>query len=292
MKLFLAAILFLSFHAKAEQIDYPLPEQSKTEKDADVQKQNSAPTKAEEESLLQDDPNDPILKAEKEQLKPHKKIDKQELKSEEEEDKTELSKLGELAPFSDVAVIQRRYLPKTSRFEFFPNLGIMVNNPFFMNTALSARLAYGISEKLAVEADFMYIMSTKQKITNDLANQPHSVVTASFITPQAFYGADIKWSPIYGKMGYFNKSIVPFDMYFSGGAGIMNTNQGTSPIAFHFGTGQTYALSKKWAFRWDVSAYFYNSSTTTVSQGAIQGNFTDIYVNMGVCLFFPEATYR
>ena len=283
--LIILSVLFGS-QVRAEDIDYPLPEQSKSEKDADVKKQSGP---SEEEKFLDED--DPILQAEKEARKPRKRIDTQELKADEEDDKTDLSKLAQLAPFSDVAVIQIRYLPKTSRFELFPNLGVLVNNPFFMNFDAGARLAYGISEKFAIEANFMYIMSTKQKVTTDLMAAPHFVQTSAFVTAQTFYGADIRWSPIYGKMGFFNKSIVPFDMYFSGGAGIMNTTQNTSPMAFHLGTGQIFALSKGTAVRWDVSAYFYNSAPNTTSSVKTDSN-TDIYVNLGMSFFFPEATYR
>lgn len=268
----------------SEDIDYPLPEQSKSENN--VQQSTSEG----DDKFI--DENDPILQAEKQQIKPRKKIDTRELKADEDEDKTDLSKLGQMAPFSDIAVIQIRYLPKTSRFELFPNLGIMVNNPFFMNFDAGARLAYGISEKIAIEANFMYIMSTKQKVTTDLLAPPHSVQTSSFITAQTFYGADLKWSPVYGKMGFFNKSIIPFDMYFSGGVGITGTTQNTSPFTFHLGTGQIFALSKKMAFRWDVSGYFYNSTTFTASGQQTQSSFTDLYVNLGMSFFFPEATYR
>ena len=60
-------------------------------------------------------------------------------------------------------------------------------------------------------------------------------------------------------MGFMNKSVVPFDLYFLVGGGITNTSQKTSPTTLHFGTGQIFAMSKWWALRWDLGFYWYSS---------------------------------
>ncbi|MCB0362513.1 MAG: hypothetical protein KDD35_07320, partial [Bdellovibrionales bacterium] len=46
-------------------------------------------------------------------------------------DPSTLSELSTLAPLSDIAVIQRRFLPKTKRFEASGSLMATINNPFF-----------------------------------------------------------------------------------------------------------------------------------------------------------------
>lgn len=243
-----------------------------------------------DQSDLTDEPLlDPIEEAQK-NPKPKKKKEKLNFK-EDEDDISDLSQLGTFAPFSDIAVIQRRFLPKSSRFEFYPSIGAMVNNPFFFNSMAGLRLAYNLTEKWGIEADFGYIMSARQRVTKDLEEQKQ-VFTSSFIIPKMYFGADIRWSPIYGKMGFFNDSIVPFDMYFSGGGGITTTNQDTSPVTFHLGTGQIFALSKSLAARWDVSAYMYSSTTSVPSTGVQEGSFIDLYVSLGMSFFFPGASYR
>lgn len=236
-----------------------------------------------EEPLL-----DPIEEAQK--RPPRKKKEKLDFK-EDKDDLSDISELGNFAPFSDIAVIQRRYLPKTSRFEFFPSVGAMVNNPFFFNSMIGLRLGYNLTEKWGIEANFGYIMPARQRITKDLESDKQ-IFTSSFIIPEMFFGADLRWSPIYGKMSFFNSSIVPFDMYFSAGGGITTTNQDTSPMTIHLGTGQIFALSKGVAARWDVSAYMYNSSTSVPEDGAQEGSFVDLYVSLGMSFFFPEASYR
>jgi outer membrane beta-barrel protein len=199
----------------------------------------------------------------------------------------DLSGLGRLSQFEDIAVIQRRYLPKTGRFEFYPNLGFIINDAFFTNTVASGRLGFYFSESYSLELQALILGTQERKITKDL-NDNRGVTTRSLVTPQSYYGLDFKWSPVYGKMGSFNSSIVPFDLYFSGGGGMTKTNQGENVFTTHVGTGQIYALAKWAAFRWDLSWYFYSAKATTGSSGT----FTNIYAMVGLSFFFPGAKYR
>ncbi|MEQ1666064.1 MAG: hypothetical protein ABL927_11890, partial [Bdellovibrionales bacterium] len=76
--------------------------------------------------------------------------------SKEESSFGELSSLKNLQAFSDIAIIQRKFLPKTKRFEMYTGLGTTVNNAFFMNYGLLLRLGYHFSESLGFEGSFMY----------------------------------------------------------------------------------------------------------------------------------------
>ena len=46
------------------------------------------------------------------------------------------------------------------------------------------------------------------------------VTTQNLLSPQAFYGGAIKWSPFYGKNAFLHRRIAFFDHYFTAGAGI------------------------------------------------------------------------
>ena len=201
----------------------------------------------------------------------------------------ELSGLGNLAPFNDIAVISRRFLPKTNRFELTPNVGLVLNDVFFTDIVLGGRLGYYFTENYGIEAIGTAISTSPKGVTNELQNQ-RFVNTAALAVPTAYYGLDFKWAPIYGKLGWLNKSIVPFDFYFSGGGGITGTNQNTSPPTIHLGTGQIFALKKWMALRWDLSWYAYNSTSTVV--GGSSGTFTNLHLTLGMSFFFPEAVYR
>lgn len=201
---------------------------------------------------------------------------------------TDLSGLAQLAPFTDIAIIQKKYLPKTKRFEFFPGLGLVMNDAFFMNVGLNMRLAYFFSEYLGIEAAVHMIGTSEKQVTRDLSNNK-GVVTRTLVSPQGYYGLAARWTPVYGKMGFLDTTIVPYDLYFLGGAGSTQTNQGTNAATFHVGTGQTFALKKWMAARWELSWFFYSAKTST---GAGAGNFTNLWATVGLSFYFPEAKYR
>jgi outer membrane beta-barrel protein len=92
-------------------------------------------------------------------------------------------------------------------------------------------------------------------------------------------------------MGWLNKSIIPFDIYFTIGGGITNTNQNTNPGTAHVGFGQMFALNKWAAVRLDLSWYGYQS-TSQVSGTNSSGTYSNIYATLGASFFFPEAEYR
>lgn len=202
-------------------------------------------------------------------------------------DVKDVSSLGKLAEFEDIAVIQKRYLPKTNRIELFPNLGFIINDAFFTNSVMSTRLGFAFTESYAIELNGMIIGTRERKVTSDLNNGP-GVVTRTLVAPQMYYGADFKWVPVYGKMGYFDHKIVPFDLYFSLGYGMTKTNHAATEGTIHLGTGQTFAIAKWAALRWDVSWYYFKATSTSGTTSTI----TNIYTMFGASFFIPEATYR
>ncbi len=199
----------------------------------------------------------------------------------------DVTDLGKLQPFSDIAVISKRYLPKSQRFELFLAPTMILNDAFFLNYGGTGRLAYYFRERYGIEVLGTFLSVTERSVTQKLAER--RVRTSSFVTPQVFYGVDFKWTPIYGKMSWINKKITPFDLYFSGGAGLTGTNQATSDPTLHLGTGQIFALSKNSAFRWDFSWNMYVSKTKEDTAGSLYHN---IFISMGWSFFFPEASYR
>ena len=199
-----------------------------------------------------------------------------------------ISDLSKLDPFSDVAVIQRRFLPKTGRFEAFGGASVVMNDAFFLNYGINGRLAYYFRERYGVEFLASLLTNSTRQVTDDLYNKRH-VKTTAFVTPTNYYGLDFKWVPIYGKMSWRNKNIIPFDLYFSLGLGSTTTNQGGSSPTLHLGTGQVFAKTQSMAFRWDFS---WNMFNTTSSTGGGSTLYNNLFLSLGMSFFFPGATYR
>lgn len=206
-----------------------------------------------------------------------------------------LTDLNKLAPFSDISVIQKKFLPKTNRFQFFAAGGLTTNSPWFNNLGLKLNLGYHMTESFGLEGSVMLFNNSESEAAKEIRSN-NNLQPNKFVITKSNMGLDLIWSPIYGKIATLDQTIIPFDMYFSlgGGTSATNSQEGSVPT-FHVGTGQIFALSKSMAFRWDYSWNFYQA-TPEVDASATslpsQSNYNDLIFTAGVSFFFPEAKYR
>ena len=206
-------------------------------------------------------------------------------------DLKKLSELSTLAPFEDVAVISRKFLPKRLRFELSGGGLIVLNNAFFNHIGFSVRGAFYFSEKWGLEGQYYSLYSSERSVTRDL-EEFRRISTRSLVVPQSFTGVALKWVPIYGKISWFEERIIPFDLFFNLGYGSTETKGGGSGT-IHLSVGQNFALSKSLAFRWDI---MWNRYTAEVRKGNSNETdslgHSDLYCGVGVSFFIPEAKYR
>lgn len=198
----------------------------------------------------------------------------------------DFSGLGQLAPFTEVSVIQKRYLPKTGRFQLFGGLTLITNDPFFNTAGFVGKAAYFFSENFGLELNYFGLSTFEAKATTEL-KKIQGVKTDNLIITNRVLALDLMWVPIYGKMSWFNERIVPFDLYFSLGGGQTNTGLEEAGTV-HLATGQIFALSKSTAFRWDFSWNFFN--TKGIDQKT--AGYNNLFLTLGMSWFFPEAKYR
>lgn len=203
-------------------------------------------------------------------------------------DPQNLSDLSKLAPFSEVSVIQRRYMPKTDRFQFYLGLGGIMNDPWFYGLGATGKLGYHFTEDWGIEGTYMFLSNSERDSVKDLKSN-NGVTTSSLVTTKGYLGVDVIWSPIYGKMSLYNKRIIPFDMYFTAGIGQSSIDGSTTSSAstMHIGTGQIYALNKSWGFRWDFTWNMFSAE-----QKGTSTQFNNLILTLGGSFFFPEAKYR
>jgi outer membrane beta-barrel protein len=224
---------------------------------------------------------------------------------------TKLENLNQLKPFEDIAVIQKRYLPKTERFEANINVSSNINDSYFSAYGIGGGLTYNFNEKMGVELIAKWFSAKNSNNTQTLLDR--GVVVNGMVVTELFYGVDFRWTPIYGKFSYFDKKIIPFDHYFSVGIGQTQLETGSSasdsstnyriealddPITLRISTGEVFALTKWMAFRWDLSWHFMKPDVRTSRPGppATVTNSSDIqnnlFINFGLSFYFPEAKYR
>lgn len=198
-----------------------------------------------------------------------------------------LEELKNLSPFSEVSVIQKKFLPKTKRFQVFAGGSIMMNDPWFNSFGFNLKGAFHLSEQWGIELSYLGLSTSDRQSVMDLRSE-NGVATSSLITTKSFMGADVLWIPIYGKTSLFNEKVVPFDMYFSAGVGDSTVTGGKGGTTIHVGTGQIYAMSKTFGFRWDFSL---NNFSGTTEAGATS-SFNNVLLTLGMSMFFPDAGYR
>ncbi len=204
-----------------------------------------------------------------------------------EKEEINFSGLGTLAPFTEVSVIQKRYMPKTDRFQLFGGVNWVTNNPFFDTYGFSGKAAWFMSETWGLEFSYMMLTTAEAKATQEL-RELQNVATDNLVYPKSYMGLDLMWLPIYGKFTWFNDQIIPYDMYFSIGYGQTGVQNNDKPGTIHLSTGQIFALSKSMALRWDFS---WNSFTTTSLDGN-SGPYNMLFLTVGLSFFVPEADYR
>ncbi|MFP5518697.1 MAG: outer membrane beta-barrel domain-containing protein [Bdellovibrionia bacterium] len=198
---------------------------------------------------------------------------------------SDLSDLSLLAPFKEVSVIQKRFMPKTERVQLFGGLGIITNDPYFNTISIAGKASYFFSETWGLELNYFGNSTSEAKITEELKDA--GVNTKSLVKPNSFVGVDAVYVPIYGKMSWIDEKIIPYDLYFSAGFGTTNTNQGSAGTV-HLATGQIFAITKGVSFRWDFSWNFFSANVN--NEGT--SNYNNLFLTAGVSFFFPEAGYR
>lgn len=206
-----------------------------------------------------------------------------------------LTDLNQLSPFQDISVIQKKYLPKTERFQIYAAGGLTTNSPWFTNLGAKLNLGYHFSESWGLEFSGMFLSNSENQSAKDLRAN-NNLQPDKFVTTKYNMGLDLIWSPIYGKLTTLDNRIIPFDMYFSFGGGVSNTTSQEKTVpTYHIGTGQIFAISKSMAFRWDYSWNFYQATPVADATGTVapsKTTYNDLIFTAGISFFFPEASYR
>ncbi len=208
-----------------------------------------------------------------------------------EEDVDDLTSLEKI---KDIAVIQKKYLDKTGRFEFFGGLNVSLNSQYFNLIGFNLVGSYHFNERWGVELQGMFLSSMERSVTEGLRTG-QAITTEDIVTPESYYGLNLRWSPIYGKMSLREKTINPFEVYFTLGLGLTGTDDSQSVLTIHGGMGQVYPVSKNSTFRWELGLNNFTAKAKGNLNGTIQGkdvNANLFYISIGMSVYFPFSESR
>lgn len=201
--------------------------------------------------------------------------------------KIDFSKMKSSYNFRDTVIIQKNYMPKTSRFQVYGGLSLSMNDVFYRTYGGDLRVGYHFTETWGLELNSFFLTSSDTQEKTDLAGK-QSLSVQNLMTPKNFYGANLYYSSIYGKMALEDRRILPFEFYQTLGVGQMTTNPTSTSTAFYFGLGNIFSISKNSILRADLSWYFYTSKTIT---GSNQSSNT-IFLTFGFGRMLPEVARR
>ena len=228
------------------------------------------------------DPDADVEPAEQEFIKKVKKLDAK-----------SLSDLVHLAPFSDVVVIQRRFMPKTGRLSFSASTSFILSSEFFLNPGMEAHIAYHFLEKHGVELNSYYAFSIRRAVTSYFQNIEFRADEVNPIT-NGFVGMTYKWMPVYGKITYYDRQILSFDTFLNIGGGmstlsVKNSNRQTvwEPTLVA-GIGQVFAITRDLGMRWDFRWHF----TFRLTNSPPSGFLNDFPFSIGLTYYYPSAGSR
>ena len=218
------------------------------------------------------------------------------------------SNLGQLAPFEDIVVIQRRFLQKTGRFEIAPSTSVFFSSEFFFKLGLGANLGFYFLEKHGIEIKGFYLLQVDREVAIDVYKKLQITAASTGVNTVGFIGLIYKWTPIYGKMAFLNRKIVPFDFSFYAGGGVSQVTKCHSikvnPLGvfceqenrwmeptLSFGISQSYALSRNSAIRMDIGVQYYGG---LLFSQTIESNrhYWDTYASLAFNFYFPKRMVR
>lgn len=161
-------------------------------------------------------------------------------------------------------------------FEGLVKVGTVPNDNFYLFTSVGGRVGYFLTDTVAVEADFSYLMPSPSKIgaylvcvNGDAAHCIDLTHGAQKVPKLNWTGAlDLAYSPFHGKFGIFDKKLTSFDLSLSAGVGLVNVDidesAGNKPAeqmmkpAGHWGAGFRFYLTRFLNLHVDYKQFIYS----------------------------------
>jgi len=165
----------------------------------------------------------------------------------------------------EVQTLQKRLYRKEDRFEFEVFSGVIPNDEFYSYYPLGLRAGMFFTEDLGAEIWGSYLIRVNSGLQDFLeASFRDSLRVSVTQSLQWLAGANVLWSPLHGKLGFFTDKLAHFDMYLAFGAGVigttlrdLNLESSTVDISGNVGIGMRFFLSDSIALRFDYRQFFY-----------------------------------
>jgi len=124
--------------------------------------------------------------------------------------------------YKDIMVVPHRSFLKRHRLELAPTAGLNINDNLISDFAVGAEANFFLSEVFSLGALFEYFPTPgSTDLENDIRRRYHKFPTHNEYVFAAM--AAVGYIPVYGKFTLFGRSTLHWDLYVSGGPGVMQT---------------------------------------------------------------------
>ncbi len=187
-----------------------------------------------------------------------------------------------------VKAVQRKGFLRRHRLQLTALFTPSVNDAFYEKLGFGGRLAYSLQDSFAVGVRGAYYARVQTNYKRQAALAFQSQLLAS--QPYGEVMAEALWSPVYGKLSWFRRSIVHFDVYVAAGFGLAWSATSMAPrnegphLAGEIGGGVRF-YPKDWlALEAGLMATLYPDQTDRAVPATIQ---KVVCATVGVSFFFP-----
>ena len=219
------------------------------------------------------------------------------------EDKPDEYDFSWLDPEKKIYVVQNRKYLKEGRLEISLSGALGLGEAYRNRKGLMPRAVFYPSENFGISVLGAFNSNSENDNVAGLIASGSNRIPAVRDT-QSFVGASVMWIPFYGKVNLFNQ-ILYLDWFVEAGVGQVKTEidlntditggshepniETGSFMAWHWGTGQKFFVTRHWSVHLNFLAQYYKAPNGLVSgqlnpkssAGSPDASYTNYYVSIG-----------
>ncbi|HUP57823.1 MAG TPA: outer membrane beta-barrel domain-containing protein [Bdellovibrionota bacterium] len=187
---------------------------------------------------------------------------------------------------NETRVVQNRLYSKARKLELGLYAATISGDPFLSVKSFGLLAGYHLNEEWGIFGVF-WKTSAGPSSARDFLEQDIGV-TSNGNLPRDYKGAEVMWSPVYGKLAVLGKLIIHYDLHLLGGLGFTG-NESNDAFTLSGGIGQQIYITDKLSIRLDYRLMRYTEDviakqTTNPRFGQVinsRTNFSDV-ISIGV----------
>ncbi len=188
---------------------------------------------------------------------------------------------------SAIRVVQQRPVIKSGRFELQVLGELSIADVMFRHYSAGGNAYFHLSEEWAIGASYRHHFAEESTLLKDVTDKFEVFPERSIMRWSAV--AEAAWTPIYGKLAFFDDDIVHFDMHLVVGGGVTQTSRSSTPrVTGLVGFGGRLLVSSWFSVNMEIRDQIY---VETYNEGGQLVN--NVGLSFGFSVFFPfDHEYR